>query len=52
MKLEFSGWIFEKYSLSDFIKIRLVGAELFHAGGHTDKYDEANSQFSKFCESV
>jgi len=28
------------------MKIRLVGAELFHADGH----DENNSRFSKFCE--
>jgi len=31
MKVEFSGHIFEKYS--DFIKVRPVGAELFHADG-------------------
>ena len=30
-----------------FIKIRRVGAELFHAEGRTD---EANSRFSQFCE--
>jgi len=28
------------------MKILLVGAELFHAGGH----DKANSCFSQFCE--
>jgi hypothetical protein len=28
------------------MKIRPVGAELFHADGH----DEANSRFSQFCE--
>ena len=38
MKLEFSRQIFEKkISLSNFIKIRPVGAELFHAGGQTDR---------------
>jgi len=26
------------------MKIRLVGAELFHAGGRTDGHDEANSR--------
>jgi len=31
-------------------KIRSVGAELFHANGQTDRQDEANSRFSKFCE--
>ena len=25
------------------MKIRLVGAEFFHAGGQTDRYDEANA---------
>jgi len=28
------------------MKIRPVGAELFH----TDRHDEANSHFSQFCE--
>ena len=32
------------------MKIRPVGAEVFHAGGRTDVHDEANSRFSKFCE--
>jgi hypothetical protein len=36
MKLEFSGQIFRKTQVSDFMKIRPVGAELFHAGGRTD----------------
>jgi len=27
-----------------------VGAEFFHAGGRTDRYDKANSRFSQFCE--
>jgi len=31
------------------MKIRLVGAELFHADRQTDKHDEVNSQFSQFC---
>jgi len=40
------------------MKIRPVGAELFHADGRTDrqtdkkKYDESNSRFSKFFEST
>jgi len=41
MKLEYSRQIFEKYS--DFMKIRPVGAELFHADGQTDH------RFSLFC---
>ena len=36
------------------MKIRSVGAELFHADGLTDRqthtYDEAKSRFSQFCE--
>jgi hypothetical protein len=32
------------------MKIRLVGAELFHADGRTtDRHDEAKSRFSQFC---
>jgi len=27
-----------------------VGAEVFHVDEHTDRYDEANSPFSQFCE--
>jgi len=32
------------------MKIRPEGAELFHAEKQTDRHDEANSLFSKFCE--
>jgi len=47
--------------ISNLIKIRQVGAELFHADGQThnqtdgrtdrqtDRYDEDNSLFVKFC---
>jgi len=35
------------------MKIRPVGAELFHADGQTgrqtDRHDASNSRFSKFC---
>jgi len=41
MKFSFSRQIFEKYSNSNFIKIRSVGAELFYADrqrdGQTDR---------------
>jgi len=49
MKLEFfCKWISK---ISNFTKIRLVGAELFHVEGQrTDGRDEANSRFSQFCE--
>jgi hypothetical protein len=36
MKLEFSRQAFEKYSISNFMKIRPMGAELFPADGPTD----------------
>jgi hypothetical protein len=32
--------------------MRSVGAELFHANGRTDRHDEGNSRFTKFCERV
>jgi hypothetical protein len=32
------------------MKIRLVGAELFHVGGQTDRHGVDNSRFSQFCE--
>jgi hypothetical protein len=32
------------------VKIRSVGAELFHANGQTDRQDETNSRVSKVCE--
>jgi len=37
MKLEFSRQIFEKYSNFNFMKIRPVGAELFHADWRIDR---------------
>jgi len=50
MQLEFSGQFFEKSS-SNFVKIRPVGAEMFHADGQTngDRHDATNRQFSQFC---
>jgi hypothetical protein len=53
MKPEFSRQIFKKY-VSNFMKMRPVGAELFHADGRTDRltdrHDAANSRFSQFDE--
>jgi len=40
---------FSNTQISNFTKIRPVGAELFHTGGRTDGHDEANSRFSQFC---
>jgi hypothetical protein len=48
-KLESSPQIFET-QISNLMKIRPVGRELFHADGQTDKHDEANSHISQFCE--
>ena len=36
--------------ISNFMKIPTVGAELFHAERQTDRYEEANSRCSQFCE--
>jgi hypothetical protein len=36
MKLDFSGHIFKKAQISNFIKIRLMEAQLFHADRLTD----------------
>ena len=45
---------FLKTQVSDFFKLRLVGAELFLADKRidrwTDRYDEANSRCTKLCE--
>ena len=37
------------YPISNFMKIRLVGAEFFHTDGLTDWHDEADSRLSQFC---
>ena len=57
MNLEFCRHFFEKEAqISSFINIRLVGAELSHADGRTDRrtngHEEANDRFSQFCESA
>ena len=43
----FSWWVLEKYW--KFMKIRPVGAELFHAGERTNRHYKANNRFSQFC---
>jgi len=43
--LKFSPEIFEKLKISNFMKIRPVGTELFHADTQTDRHDEADSRF-------
>jgi len=42
----------KKFQISNFIKIRPVGAELFHVDRWTDGHDDANSRFSQFCVSA
>jgi len=32
------------------MKIRPVGATLFHVDGERERHDEANSRFSQFCK--
>jgi hypothetical protein len=49
MEREFSRQIFENSPNIKLMKIRPVGAELFHADGQTDRHDEANIHFSQFC---
>jgi len=38
------------FQIPNFLNVRPVGAELFHVDRQTDRYDEANSRFSQFCE--
>jgi hypothetical protein len=53
MKLEFSRQILENILISNFIKIPLVGVELFRAERYrTDGQDEAKGHFSQFFESA
>ena len=46
----FSTGFRKKAEMSNLIKMSAVGAELFHADGWTEGYDEANSHFSPFRE--
>jgi hypothetical protein len=36
--------------ISNFVKIRPVGAELLNADGRTERDEESNSRFPQFCE--
>jgi hypothetical protein len=44
MKIELFQQIFKNPQISDLMKIHPVGP------GQTDRYEEANSDFSQFCE--
>ena len=54
MKLEFYYRFSKNTETSNFMKICPVEATLFHADSRTegrmDRYDDANSRFSQFCE--
>jgi len=58
MDLYFPRQIFKNTQISNFTKIRPVGAELFHADGQTDgrmdrrtdRHDKTSSRFSQFRE--
>ena len=55
MKREFSRQIFEKKQISDFVKIRPVGAELFHTDDRrterrrTDGWKNATQLIVAYC---
>ena len=38
--------------MSNFMKTRPVGAEVFYADGRTDRHDEVNSRLSQLRESA
>ena len=48
MKLEFSPQIFEKILVSNFMKMRPVGAELLHADGRQDGQADMTFFFNSF----
>ena len=52
MKIDISWQSFENTQISKFMKIRPVGALLFHADRRTDRHDEASTHFSQFNESA
>jgi len=51
IKLEFFQRIFQNIQISNFMKIRPVGAELFHANGSTDM-TKLKVAFRKFTKRI
>ena len=50
MELTSSERLSSNNQVPNFMKIRPVGAKLFHACGQMGRHDEANSRPSQFCE--
>jgi hypothetical protein len=50
MKFELSRQVSKNAKISNFNKIRPVGAELFHVDGQTGRHVEANNRFTLLCE--
>jgi len=50
MKLEFVDKFSKNIQISNFMKIRPVGADSFYADGRTDRHNERDSRFSQLCE--
>jgi len=48
MKLEFSRKIIENAQISNTMKIRPMGAQVFRADRYTDRHEAANRRFSQF----
>jgi len=52
LNLNFLFRFSKNIQVRNFMKSRPVGAKLFHESGRTDRHNDDNSRFSKFCESA
>jgi hypothetical protein len=52
MKPALSRHILAKYSYTNFMKICPVGAELFHAGGRTDRQTDRQTEMTKLIVTI